>query len=179
VEVQGHPVTRQGGPRHQQVFLGKDQIAAVARFPCAWTTPDFCDAVMQQAVSDQLPARGSLRRRSLPTVTFRMPPTRRRNDAASKGFGMKAMHPARLSSFAWSAGPEVTATTGIPASPHRSSTAGPPSCAGIYGQQVRRQETDDPPLLATPSVGLPCAVDRAHRGAEAIGEPRSSADSPG
>jgi len=117
VEVQGHPVTRQGGPRHQQVFLGKDQIAAVARFPCAWTTPDFCDAVMQQAVSDQLPARGSLRRRSLPTVTFRMPPTRRRNDAASKGFGMKAMHPARLSSFASSAGPEVTATTGIPRVP--------------------------------------------------------------
>jgi len=102
---------------------------------------------MQQAVSDQLPARGSLRRRSLPTVTFRMPPTRRRNDAASKGFGMKALHPARLSSFASSAGPEVTATTGIPRVP-----------ASVFNRWTTFAPGDLRPTSSTPGIRWSAAL---------------------
>ena len=43
----------------------------------------------------------------------RMLTTRRRNDTGSKGFGMNAMQPAWMSSSAFSAGPEITATRGI------------------------------------------------------------------
>jgi hypothetical protein len=52
-------------------------------------------------------------RRVLLAVSFRMSAITWLNSVGSNGFGMKAMHPARLNSFATSAVAEVRATTGI------------------------------------------------------------------
>ena len=39
---------------HQQLVLGEDCVAGVARFAVAWSTPDRSDAVMRQATALEL-----------------------------------------------------------------------------------------------------------------------------
>jgi hypothetical protein len=56
VELKGPPAEIQREPFHQQLVLGEDRVAGVARFAVAWSTPDRSDAVMRQAtVADLAP----------------------------------------------------------------------------------------------------------------------------
>jgi hypothetical protein len=48
VHLKRSPAKVQREPFHQQLVLGKNRVAGVARFAVAWSTPDRSDAVMRQ-----------------------------------------------------------------------------------------------------------------------------------
>jgi hypothetical protein len=50
VHPKGPPVKVQQDSVHQQLLLGEDRVAAIARFAVAWSTPDRSDAVRQATV---------------------------------------------------------------------------------------------------------------------------------
>src|SRR5437867_1508610 len=87
-------------PARRVVQLGRDALR---------TWLDSWRGIGAVEPNDQRP--GSCR--LLAIVTCRNSTMRRRNSVGVNGFGMKPMHPARTSAFAWSAVPEVRATTGI------------------------------------------------------------------
>ena len=49
VELKGPPAEIQREPFHQQLVLGKDRVASIARFAVTWSARDRSDAVMRQA----------------------------------------------------------------------------------------------------------------------------------
>ena len=49
MHLKGSPAKVQRDAFHQQLVLGEDRVAGVARFAVAWSTPDRSGAVMWQA----------------------------------------------------------------------------------------------------------------------------------
>jgi hypothetical protein len=55
VHPKGPPVKVQRDSFHQQLLLGEDRVAGLARFAVAWSTPDRSDAVRQATVLEFAP----------------------------------------------------------------------------------------------------------------------------